>query len=245
MIMNKKKAPGHKGTNADLSKQVKSNTEVARNQEKSLKNEDFSDRVEVDPGRPDNYKELRGKFWAFILYPDSAPDDWVELLNLSGVKWAVSPLHANDLNADYTPKKPHYHVILIWPADTTYNNVKTLTADTLHGTVPQKLCSPVGYYRYFTHKDNPEKAPYSERDITTGNGFDIADYRKVTREERLKMHYELTRYFQENCFESYGDMCMKAFEFGFDEYELVTTNTIHFARLIDDNRYMKAKAKKG
>lgn len=36
-VLNKKKAPGHKGTNADLSKQVKSNTEVARNQEKSLK----------------------------------------------------------------------------------------------------------------------------------------------------------------------------------------------------------------
>ena len=36
-VLNKKKAPGHKGTNADFLTQDKSNMKVARNQGKSLK----------------------------------------------------------------------------------------------------------------------------------------------------------------------------------------------------------------
>ena len=32
-----------------------------------------------------------------------------------------------------------------------------------------------GYYRYLTHKDNPEKYQYDERKIQLFNGFDVSD----------------------------------------------------------------------
>ena len=40
-----------------------------------------------------------------------------------------------------------------------------------------------GYYRYLTHKDNPEKAQYDEKDIQTLNGFNIRDFVEMTKSE--------------------------------------------------------------
>ena len=40
---------------------------------------------------------------------------------------------------------------------------------------------PIGVLRYLTHKDNPEKAQYDEREITTINGLDIRDFNALTQ----------------------------------------------------------------
>lgn len=231
MRKTKEKAPDQNGTDAGFSRQDKSNTSVADSQDNSLINQDFMDLVEADPERPDNWKEIRGKFWCFVLYPESAPEDWRERLNMSGIKWAVSPLHDKDINPDGTPKKPHYHVILIWTADTTYNNVANFTHRDMNATYPQKLGSPVGYYRYFTHEDNPEKAPYDKRGIQSGNGFDISDYQKMTKEQMLEMHMMLTQTIIDNNIDNYMDACMMAMSMGFDEYEMITSHTLHFGNL--------------
>ena len=111
--------------------------------------------------------------WAFVCYPESLPPDWIEILKQSGLQCAISPLHDKDINPDNTPKKPHYHVILVYAGPTTYNNVATFTAS-INGTIPQPLEQVRGYYRYLTHKDNPEKAQYDEKDIITLNGFGLA-----------------------------------------------------------------------
>ena len=83
-------------------------------------------------------KNTKKRNWAFVLYPESAPEDWKEQLQLAGLQCAISPLHDKDLNADGTPKKAHYHIILVYGNPTTYNNVKTLT-DRLNKTIPQQL----------------------------------------------------------------------------------------------------------
>lgn len=217
-----------------FSRQDKSNTFSADSQ--SLINQDYMDLVEADPEEPED-KNIRGKFWCFVLYPESVPENWQEILDMSGVKYAVSPLHDKDLNADLTPKKPHYHVILIWTADTTYNNVANFTHKTLNATYPQKLCSPVGYYKYFTHEDNPEKAPYSKKDIITGNGFDIAEYRKMTREQMLEMHMMLTQQIIDNHICDYFEAVQMAMSMGFEEYDMVTSHTYHFAQLCKSIKY--------
>ena len=242
MSRSKKKAPDQVTDERRLSRQDKSNTSDTDSQEKSLINQpDYMDLVEADPVQPDNWKEIRGKFWCFVLYPDSAPQDWEEILNKSGVKWAMSPLHDKDVNEDLTPKKPHYHVILIWTADTTYNNVMNFTHGDLCGTVPQKLGSPVGYYRYFTHEDNPEKASYRKSDIKTGNGFDIDEYRKMTHQQMLEMHMMLTQMIIDNNIDNYVDATMMAASMGFDEYEMVTSHTYHFSQLCKSVRYKLQK----
>lgn len=114
---------------------------------------------------------IKKRNWAFVVYPESLPDNWVNDLRLKGTACAVSPLHDKDFNPTGEPKKPHYHIILSFNNPTTYNNVKSFSDD-FNGTIPIPLESVVGYYRYLTHKDNPEKAQYSDDDIMLFNGFD-------------------------------------------------------------------------
>lgn len=117
---------------------------------------------------------IKKRNWGGVVYPESAPEDWEEILKLKGVSFAVSPLHDKDINPTGEPKKAHYHVVICYGSPTTYNNVKELF-DELNQPMPIPLESVRGYYRYLTHKDNPEKAQYNEEDIKLYNGFDVSD----------------------------------------------------------------------
>lgn len=114
---------------------------------------------------------IKKRNWAFVVYPESLPDDWKEILKLKGIMTAISPLHDLDINPTGEIKKAHYHIILSFGNPTTYNNVLNITKE-LNGTIPIPLESVTGMYRYLTHKDNPEKHQYKEEDITLYNGFD-------------------------------------------------------------------------
>lgn len=230
------KKPSDVGTSNGLSSNINSSSTI-NSTTKSLINQEesedvtYKDFTEEDPVEPSNPKGVTGKYWCFVLYPESAPKNWQELLNKSGLAWAMSPLHEHDLNADGSKKKAHYHVIIIWKASTTYNAVKTFTQGTMKATVPQVLHSPLGYYRYFTHKDNPEKYQYPENEILSGNGFDIADYAKMTKQQKLEMHMSISRMILDNRITSYAEAVMMCMSLGFDEYEMITSHTIHFTNL--------------
>ena len=71
-------------------------------------------------------KFLKKRNWAFVVYPESAPSDWIEQLQLSGAQFAISPLHDKDLNATGEPKKAHWHVIVVYGSPQR-SNVKSLT----------------------------------------------------------------------------------------------------------------------
>ena len=202
-----------------------------------INQEKFCDYTEEDPVEPQNPKEVSSKYWCFVLYPDSAPSNWLEVLNMSGMPWAVSPLHEYDLNPDGSKKKPHWHVIIIWKNSTTYSAAKKFTQGTMHGTVPQVLQTPLGYYRYFSHKDNPEKYQYNEKDILSGNGFDIADYAKMTKQQKLEMHMAISKMILDKNVFNYADAVEMCMGMGFDEYEMITSHTIHFTNLCKSVTY--------
>ena len=123
--------------------------------------------------------KIKQRYWAFILYLDSAPNNWRDILQNTGLVFAISPYHDKDINPTGEVKKPHYHIIVAFEGPTTYKNVKRIT-DSVNATIPQPLSAIKGYYRYFTHKDNPEKYQYDDKDITTINGFNIDDYIELT-----------------------------------------------------------------
>lgn len=112
--------------------------------------------------------------WGGVVYPESAPADWKEILKLKGIVFAVSPLHDKDVNPTGEPKKEHYHIVMTFPGPTTDKTVKEIMEE-LNAPIPIALESVRGYYRYFTHKDNPEKYQYDEKDIEHYNCFDVAD----------------------------------------------------------------------
>ena len=62
-----------------------------------------------------------------MVYPESAPSDWIEQLQQRGVVGAISPLHDKDLNATGEPKKAHWHVIVTYEGPTAQSVVERLT----------------------------------------------------------------------------------------------------------------------
>lgn len=150
-------------------------------------------------------RNVKKRNWCFVLYPESAPENWRDLLSQTGLQVCISPLHDKDLNADNTPKKPHYHVILVFDGPTTYNNVLSIT-ESLNQPIPQPLEQVRGYYRYLIHKDNPEKYQYNEYDITTLNGFDISNYIELTTSEVMALKKQLQSFVRDNHITEFSEL---------------------------------------
>lgn len=126
------------------------------------------------------------RYWSFIAYPESLPENWKDILQETGLQIAISPLHDKDLNADGEIKKPHYHLVLFFNGPTTYNRVEKISK-MINATIPKRVISPIGMIRYLTHKDNPEKAQYDEREIVTLNGLDLEDIDGMTMSMELQL----------------------------------------------------------
>lgn len=122
------------------------------------------------------------RYWTFLVYPESAPNNWVEILEVTGVPFSVSPLHEFDVDEVGELKKAHYHVILCFSGPTTYNNVKKIT-DSLNSPIPLRILSVLGRYEYHTHQNNPEKYQYNVEDIRNYNGFKISNYSSLLDNE--------------------------------------------------------------
>lgn len=181
-------------------------------------------------------KNVKKRNWAFVLYPESAPKNWRERLQETGLQCAVSPLHDKDVDPTREAKKAHYHVILTYSGPTSYNVVKSLT-DSLNQPIPQALEQVKGYYRYFTHKDNPEKAQYDEREITTINGFNIADFSELTRSEVSEIKKLLQSLIRKFDIREYSDLMdyLQDEEMNL-EYEVASNNTYFFDKYIASRR---------
>ena len=174
--------------------------------------------------------------WTFVLYPESAPADWVDRLKISGLLVAISPLHDKDINPTGEKKKEHYHVILVYSGPTTYNAVEKFTRS-LNATIPLPLESVKGMYRYFTHKDNPEKYQYNEFDILCLNGFNISDLVELTKAEVNEIKGRILKLIREIGIVEYASLI----DFLLDneliaEYDVAINNTFFFNTYICSKR---------
>ena len=181
--------------------------------------------------------------WAFVIYPESAPKNWEEILRISGLLCAVSPLHDKDLNPDNTPKKPHWHVIVVYNGPTTFSAVSKFSA-TLNGTIPIPLESVRGMYRYHIHIDNPEKAQYSDRDRLLLNGFNISDMIELSKSEVDEMKRKIISIVREVGITEYADLLdFLADNELWGEHSIAMNHTIFFNSYIASRRY-KTEAEK-
>lgn len=180
---------------------------------------------------------VKKRYWAFVLYPESAPENWTDILQSTGLAVAVSPLHDKDLNPDGIEKKSHYHVILAYSGPTTYNNVKALVVDTLGQPIPQPLDSVRGYYRYFTHKDNPEKFQYEEKDVRCLNGFSIFDFVELSKLEVVQIKQNIQKLIRELDIVEYATLLDYLMDNQMtSEYDVATSNTLLFQGYLRSRR---------
>ena len=149
-------------------------------------------------------KDSRYRQWAFIVYPESAPADWVDILESNHLPWYQSPLHDQDTNPTGEPKKAHWHVILQFIGKQSYEAVKLIT-DSVSGSRPEPVKDLRGYLRYFAHLDNPEKAQYSVNDIKVHGGADLSYLTTPSAAERRQYINEMRQYIKEHHIIEFSD----------------------------------------
>ena len=186
---------------------------------------------------------VKGRNWAFVMYPDSMPVDWFEILEKTGLPFAISPLHDKDINPTGESKKPHYHVICQYGNTTTAKNVKENVCDKVNGTIPIKLESIKGMYRYHLHLDNPEKYQYDDRDRIFINGFDVSNVNSLTQTEVQKIMKDLTSLIIDNEIYEYADLLDLLLQNDLNNmFVVASSHTIYFSTFINSRRN-KAKAR--
>ena len=180
--------------------------------------------------------------WAFVVYPESAPTEWRHILRQTGLQCAISPLHDKDKYVEGAPdaeheKKAHWHVIAVYSGPTSPRVVKAIT-DSLNAPAPIALDSVRGYYRYLTHKDNPDKYQYDERDIETLNGFNVSDFVELTRSEVNEIKRRLQGVIRQSGITEYCDLMDLLLDSEmYLEHDVASSHTYFFDKYIAGRRH--------
>lgn len=109
-------------------------------------------------------RDTRARNFATVVYPESAPADWQDILARQCIPAFISPLHDKDVNPTGEPKKPHFHVVIMFEGKKSIPQVKDVF-DAIGGVGVEVVKSLRGYARYLCHLDNPEKAQYEPSDV--------------------------------------------------------------------------------
>lgn len=168
----------------------------------------------------------RSRNWAFVIYPDSWPDDWKEIITQFHVPAFVSPLHDRDKNPTGEEKKPHRHVLLMFEGAKSLNSVQAMI-EPLHGTIPICVESLRGMARYFIHYDNPEKAQYLKEDMLCFSGAEFDQYLGDTPVQRHRTLAKMRKFIRDNGITSFAVF-----------YDLCDEKYPEWACMLDDNSTM-------
>jgi hypothetical protein len=149
-------------------------------------------------------KDQRARTWTSVVYPESAPENWREILDGYHVPWVESPLHDKDVNPDGEVKKAHWHIILFFDGKKSFEQVQEIT-DALNAPIPQKTANAKGLVRYLIHMDNPEKYQYKREEIVCHCGADIEEYFALSSSSRRAVLWEIIEFIQDSRVENFSD----------------------------------------
>lgn len=148
----------------------------------------------------------KARYAVFLVYEESAPEGWWEILKDSHGSFARSPLHEPDDEC----KKPHWHVI--------YKHGNTVALSGMQKAIPAgvaanghiELCMhPRNYERYLLHLDDPEKQQWTgdpQELIETCNGFPLDLTRDYSKAERNQQRSDLIALIRDNELCEYADL---------------------------------------
>ncbi len=142
--------------------------------------------------------DARGRNFATVVYPDSAPENWKQLLSEHHIPAFISPFHDNDINPTGEEKKAHYHVLVMFEGKKSDEQIKELF-DTFGGVGLEKVGSLRGYARYLCHLDNPDKAQYSPDQVTSLHGADYISIIGLASDKYNAIREMMAYCVSENC----------------------------------------------
>lgn len=187
---------------------------------------------------PDNRKRV----WWFILYPESAPEDWLEQLKSLMVPFAVSPCHDKDIGEDGHLLKAHYHVLFHFTGKKSYEQILQITR-MLNQPRPEFPLSFDAAYEYLWHKNNPEKFQYSHDDVQHFNGFKVPSLGGELNGD-IALKKQVCDYVRKNNVLEFSDLIfMLMSEEGCDDLLLeVYNNTYFYTQFVNSFRYVHQRS---
>ena len=164
----------------------------------------------------------RFRNYATVVYPESAPENWQDVLSDQFVPAFISPLHDNDKNPTGEDKKEHYHVVIMFDSVKTAEQAIEIFTK-IEGVSCEKVNSIRGYARYLCHLDNPEKAQYNQDDVRCLGGADyFATIGLPT--DKYKAIKEMIEFCNENGIISYSDLLEYCSVERFDWFRVLCDN---------------------
>lgn len=183
------------------------------------------------------FKEKRSNKWAFLLYRDSAPENYFDILEEMHVPFVLSPWHDKDVNKKTgESKKAHKHGALFFESLKSYSQVSELLTEKLNTPAHiEVVLSPKGMYDYFTHAENPDKTLYNIEDIEYGCGFDLD---KFLIEHNSGLFLEaVIDVITENDFTEFEDLVQYARFNDNSLLGLIIERTYFFTKFLDSRRH--------
>lgn len=182
----------------------------------------------------------KARYAVFLVYEESAPKDWWEVLKNSHGAFARSPLHEPDNEC----KKPHWHVI--------YKHGNTVALSGMQKAIPEgvaanghiELClHPRNYQRYLLHLDDPEKQQWTgdpQQLIETCNGFPLDLTRDFSKAERAQQRLDVIAIIRDNELCEYSDLLEGLIDSGlYDLFDYAFNHTIAM------NAYLSSRRNRG
>ena len=140
-------------------------------------------------------KEKRSNKWAFLIYQESTPEDYLERLEELHIPFILSPWHDKDVNSTTGEfKKSHKHGALFFESLKSYSQVSELVSEKLNApSHVEVVMSPKGMFDYFTHAENPDKTKYDINEIESGCGFNLEQFLTENSPDLLGQLYQVMR----------------------------------------------------
>lgn len=174
----------------------------------------------------------RYTYYATLIYPESAPSDWIEILKDFHIKALVSPLHNKDIDKDGNLKKPHHHIILIFEGLKSESQVQKI-ADQFGGVKVIPIHSLGAHSRYLCHTDDPDKAQYNREDVIEISG---ANYMECCRTndtgQQEKNLLKLTQLILDNDIVYFHEVVEKVIKEHVDWFHALTTNSYYIKAVV-------------
>lgn len=181
----------------------------------------------------------RSRNFATVIYPESCPDNFIDIISDWHLPAFLSPLHDSDINANGEKKKEHYHLLVMFRGKKTRESVKELF-EQINGVGCEKVLSIDGYARYLIHIDNPEKAQYKASEVREFGGACYAETIARSADENRKI-FELTDLIIEKDIDNVLDayvMCRNLDREDLNE-QLTRKSTLWFSSLCKASAYKR------
>lgn len=180
--------------------------------------------------------------WAFVVYPESAPENWQGMLADTHMAAFISPLHDRDVDEETGElKKPHWHIVIMTDGPITQKRANELI-EPYNGTKSAEyIMSLRGYVRYLAHLDDPDKAQYDPAEIIALGGADLADMLRLSQDDKYKLIGDIFCYCKENEIFELWDLTSIAIEKYTDWLPVIVEKTYFFNHNLHSLRHSKRR----